>query len=70
MDRGSRDDRPDDTPDDAAPDDPAERELGHGEKAPHRSEGAPWPAGDSRSDGPERPPFHVPTAPEQEDDDA
>ena len=66
MGRDARDGQPDDV----VPDDSGERELGHGKKASHRSEGAPWPAGDTRSDGPERPPFHVPTAPGQEDDDA
>jgi hypothetical protein len=66
MGRAARDGRPDDV----VPDDPGERELGHGEKAPHRSEGAPWPAGDTRSDGPKRPPFHVPTARGQEGDNA
>jgi len=63
-------DRPDDAGEQDDRDEREEHELSQGEKEARRSQGAPWPAGGSRSDGPERPPFHVPTAPGQEEDDA
>jgi len=65
----SRGDEPVDSPDeheDEAPD-----ELREGHQEPRTTQGAPWPAGETRSDGPnDRPRFDVPTAPPEEDDDA
>jgi len=44
-------------------------ELGEGSKPARHSRGAPWPAADTRRDGPAgRPAFHVPTAREDDDD--
>ncbi len=43
--------------------------LRHGAKRPSRSEGAPWPPAESRSDGPERPGRRVPTAPDTDQHD-
>jgi hypothetical protein len=62
---GDHRDRPAEDPD----------ELGDGSKPARHSTGAPLPAADTRRDGPpDRPAFHVPTAPESderggEDDD-
>ena len=52
--RGDHRDRPAEDPD----------ELGDGSKPARHSTGAPWPGADTRRDGPpDRPAFHVPTAP-------
>ena len=56
--RGDHRDRPAEDPD----------ELGDGSKPARHSTGAPWPEADTRRDGPpDRPAFHVPTAPETDD---
>ena len=54
-------------PEDEGLEDESADNLEEGRKSPSTTKGAPWPAGDGHSDGPEdRPEFRVPTAEQDE----